>query len=85
MKTVEEKLFDLAPEFVREVRTLQPSDIDGRLATLAKNAEEVEQAMEADDKLNLARAQASEFAAPYRDAKKLLKLKTKFLVQLLQE
>ena len=51
-------------------------------AALVGNLEEVDETQENDEKLQLARAQAKEFSAPYRDARKMLRLKMKFLCQL---
>ncbi len=83
MRTIEEKLNN--PEFVKEVNNLSVEQIDKRLAELAKSADDVQQAKEADEQLALAKDQAKEFGAPYREAKKALALKTAYVVGLIKE
>jgi len=59
MKTVEEKLHALAPEFLNEVRSLTPEQVNARIVVLAKNADEVEESRDADETLENAKVFSS--------------------------
>lgn len=84
-KTVQEVAQAEFPEFVGEVSGLTADQLNNRLATLAKNLEESETAKEEDEELEEAKLTASELAAPYRDAKKALRVKSKYIIGLLKE
>ncbi len=79
------KLSKENPEFVAEVQGLSVEQLDARLAQLAKDGEAVEDAKEADEELEATQSHASAMAAPYREAKKAIGLKRKFLVGLIKE
>ncbi len=64
---------------------LSPGDLIGRLAHYAKEAEAVEDAKEADEELEQAKESAAQLAAPYRDAKKAIRLKSRYIISLLKE
>lgn len=84
-KSIEQKVKEEYPEFFDACQGLFSPEIDIRLAQLARDAEAVAQAQEDDDKLQDAKDEASGLAAPYRDAKKALKLKTRYLIKLQKE
>ena len=84
-KTLEEKMKEEQPEFAGEVAGLSVDQLNGRLAELAKAAEWNEQAKEDDEDLSEKQAAASEAGAPYRDAKKAIRLKSRYLIKLIQE
>ncbi len=84
-KSLQEKVHEEMPEFAAEVAGLAVQDLNNRLAALAKGAEENEQAQEDDEELEQARAEASELAAPYRDAKKALRLRSRYVISLIRE
>jgi hypothetical protein len=84
-KTVQEKVQQEYPEFSTEVAGLSVEQLNSRLATLAKNLEESENAKEGDAELSDAKSLASELSAPYRDAKKALGLKSKYVISLLRD
>jgi hypothetical protein len=84
-KTIQETVQAEFPEFVGEVSGLSADQLNNRLATLAKNLEESETAKEDDEELEEAKAHASELGAPYRDAKKALRLKSKYVISILKE
>lgn len=84
-KTFTQKVQEEMPEFANEVAGLAVSDLNGRLAVLAKANEENEQLKENDEDLIAAKNEASELAAPFRDAKKALRLKTRYVVALIKE
>lgn len=84
-KSLQEKVQEDMPEFAAEVAGLAVQDLNNRLATLAKGAEENEQAQEDDEDLEKARSEASELAAPYRDAKKAIRLRSRYIISLIRE
>lgn len=84
-KTIQEVIQAEFPEFVQEVGGLGADELNRRLATLAKNLEESETAKEEDQELEEAKATAAELAAPYRDAKKAIRAKSKYIISLLKE
>lgn len=84
-KTVQELVQTEYPEFAGEVNGLSADQLNNRLATLAKNLEESETAKEEDEALEEAKSTASELAAPYRDAKKALRAKSRYIIGLLKE
>lgn len=73
------------PEFADEIHSLSSDELNGRLARMAKDLEIVEDEKEADEKLNETRAALAELAGPYRDSKKAIKLKSKYIIALLKE
>ena len=88
MKTkisTEDKIRKDNPEFVAEVSKLDTLALEKRLSDLAKGAEEVEDAKEADETLESARSNVIELAAPYRDAKKSIRLKMRYIISILKE
>lgn len=73
------------PEFPEVVDGLSVDELEKRLATYTKEAEAVEQAKKRDGALNTAKDQVSEYSAPYKDAKKAINLKVKYIIQLIGE
>ncbi len=73
------------PDFANEVAGLSVDDLNGRLSQLAKDYEEIQTAKEADEDLESLRSAASEAAAPYRDGKKAVRLKSSYIVALIKE
>lgn len=84
-KTLEEAIKDTNPEFAAEVAGLSVDDLNSRLAQLAKDGEAVAESKEADEELEQARARATELAAPYRDAQKAIRLKSRYVISLIKE
>lgn len=78
------KLEKEQPEFVAEVSGLSVQDLDARLAQLAKDIQAVEDAKDADEDLAANREQVKILAAPYSEAKKALRLKTSYIVDLVK-
>lgn len=73
------------PDFCKEVDKLNAADIRTRIVGLQQALEESE-AHKADNKpLADAKAEVKVLNEPYRDAKKAVKLKTAYLVDLLKE
>ncbi len=71
------------PEFTAEVESLSTEEINARLAQFAKDSVENDNAKANDSDLETARATVNEYAAPYREAKKAIKVKSDYLVSLL--
>lgn len=84
-QSVRSKVEKQMPEFADEVAGLSVEQLNSRLAELAKASEAVRQAKEADEGLEEAQANVSLLAAPYREAKSAIGLKTTFIVGLIQE
>ena len=87
--TKAEKWVQANQEFVDSVIGLSVGDLNAKLSTLSKNAEEVreaqEAAMEDGEPLKEASDELAQLKGPFTDAKKLLKSKTKFVYRLLKE
>lgn len=84
-KTIEQVVAKEMPEFAQEAATLSADDLSGRLAQFAIDFDEVEKAKEADEELENTRKKLSELGAPYKDSKKALRLKSKYIISLLKE
>lgn len=84
-KSLQEKVQEEQPEFAGEVAGLSVDQLNARLADQAKAAEWNEQAKEDDEELEEAQAHASELGAPYRDAKKAIRLRSRYLIDLIKE
>lgn len=83
--SISEKVQKEMPEFAAEVANLSSDQLDERLAQLAKDAEAIETAKEEDEGLEEARAKAVELTAPYRDGKKAIRLKSRYIIGLLKD
>jgi hypothetical protein len=79
--TVEKKY----PEFVNEVAGMPLAELEKRLSTYAKQVERVNTDLEDNQKIASARELLSELLGPYRDTKKALRLKTKYVIELIKE
>lgn len=84
-KSVQDKVKEEYPEFADSVQLLSLADLNGRLAQLAKDGESVQDSKEADDSLQQAIQTSSELGAPYQEAKKAIRLKTKYIIELTKE
>lgn len=73
------------PEFTGEVAGLSVEELNARLSQLAKDFEAVEEAKQADEELESLQAASREAAAPYRDGKKAIRLKSGYIVSLIKE
>lgn len=85
MKDLRKTIAEEFPEFHAEVSSLSADQLDSRLAQLAKDESEVNKAKEEDEQLHTAREQLKEFSAPYREAKKAIKSKVAFIIELLKD
>lgn len=73
------------PEFADEVLNLPEADLIKRITTLAQGARANDESKKADAQLQGARSDAKVFAAPYNDFKKAVKLKTTYILNLLED
>ena len=84
-KSTKEKVQKEYPEFASEVDSLQLADLEKKISTYAKEEEKVAQAREEDSELNALSEQKAELEGPYRDAKKAIRLKIKYLIELVKD
>jgi hypothetical protein len=84
-KSVTKQVQENYPEFADEVNGLSIDQLNNKLASLAKGLEESESTKENDEDLERAHSLASELGAPYRDVKKAVNLKTKYVIGLLKD
>jgi hypothetical protein len=77
-----EKLYE---GFAAEVETLTAEELKARIVRMQETLGESEAHKEANDSLKEARQAVSELAGPYNDVKKAVKLKTKYILELLKE
>ena len=86
MKSLAEKVQEQYPDFAEEVeKSLTPEQMDARISSLQKQLEESEDHKDSNEQLKDARALVAELAGPYNDVKKAVRLKTKYLIELLKE
>lgn len=84
-KSIEEKVQAEFPEFAASIASSGVTELESKLSTYAKQQDEVELAMEADTALEDSKALTSELSAPYRDAKKAIKMKMKYIIALIKD
>lgn len=84
-KSIEEIIKKENPQFKEEADALSAAELDARLGQIAKDTDAVEQAKENDEELEQAKEQVSVLGSSYRDAKKALRLKTRYIIHLLKE
>lgn len=82
-KSLLEKIQDEYPEFTSEVDGLNVQELKNRIANYAKALQESEESRDADEDLKRAKEEAKELGAPYRDIRKAVKLKTRYLISLI--
>lgn len=80
-KDVQKKL----PDFADAVAGLSVADLETRLLNYAKESENIDDAKDADEELQRTRELVKELGAPYAEARKMIKLKMRYIVQLIGE
>lgn len=83
--SLEDKVKKDNPEFVSEVASLSVQELDKRLSDLAKGAEDIRDARDADEDYQNVKEQVKEMGAPYRDSLKAVTLKTRYIISLIKE
>jgi hypothetical protein len=84
-KALKQTVEELYPDFTSEVGSLALDSLERRLSSYAKRAEEIEEAKENDEELEKTRELLSELAAPYRDGKKEVRLKSRYIISLIKD
>jgi hypothetical protein len=84
-KTIHEKIQAELPDFAAEVANLSGDQLNNRLAKLAKDSEANEQAKEEDEDLLKAKEKVQLYSEPYKEFKKVLRLKMKYVIALAEE
>jgi hypothetical protein len=73
------------PEFANEVAGLDVQALKNRIANYARELSKSEECQENDEALAAARAEVKELGAPYREVKKAVATKTRYLLNLIEE
>ena len=73
------------PEFTKEVDGLSVEQLNERMATLAKSLADSEEHRENNEALEEAKAKVAELKGPYDDVKKAVRLKQRYLRNLIKE
>jgi hypothetical protein len=83
---LEGKVFKLpgGKEFKEEVDSLSIAQLESRITTMQKGLEESEEHREANEPLRRAKDEVAELNGPYNDVRKAVKIKTKYIIQLLR-
>lgn len=84
-KTLLEKVDVEYPGFAEEVLGLNVQQLDKRIADMQKELEKSEQHKAENQDLRDTSASLEQLRGPYKDVKKAVGLKTKFLVSLIRE
>lgn len=73
------------PEFVEVVDGMSLEELDGRLLSLAKHQEEVSEALAQHEEINRLKERLKELKADFTDTQKALRIKMKYIHQLMKE
>lgn len=73
------------PSFVEETNGMSVADMNARLNKLVKNNDEIQTAMDENQKINEAKELLKELKGPYTDGIKENKLKIKYLIEMIKE
>jgi hypothetical protein len=84
-KSVEEKIRKEMPDFVEAVVGLSVDELNTRVLNLAKELEAIDAAKEQDLELERAQELVNEYSGPYREGKRVAKLRIKYLISLIEE
>ncbi len=80
-KTVVETVQKEYPDFANEADSLTLDALERRISTYAKEAEKINQSKEDDLALQEALEKKAELEGPYKDSKKAISLKIRYLIQ----
>lgn len=84
-KPTKEQVQEKHKEFAAEVDGLSDAALRARIVSLQQALAESEMHKEANEALTQARAEVNELAGPYNDVKKAVKLKTRYILDLIAE
>lgn len=84
---LEKKLVKLpgGREFMESVMGLSNKELEARISQMQKALDESEEHREANEALKNAKDEVKLLSGPYNDVKKAVKLKTKYIIDLLKE
>lgn len=84
-KSNKEKVQAEYPDFVEETQGLTIDQLEKKIGVYAKEQEKAVKFKEEDTALNDAKEQVKELSGPHRDVAKALKLKIRFMCELVKE
>lgn len=88
-KDWKQKVQEEYPDFVSSVDSLKPDDLNKRMLEYSKNMQEIEDTLETlteeGSEVSNLRSEINEILGPSKDAKKAVKLKVKYINQLLKD
>jgi hypothetical protein len=84
-KSVTERVFAEYPGFASEAESMSESELRARLSNMAIELAETEKAQEDDAWLESAKTQVAELSAPYRETKKAIQLKSRYVALVLEQ
>lgn len=84
-KTLREIVDDKYEGFVDEVDRLSIPELEMRISRYQKSLQESEEHRENNEVLNKLKDEVSTLSGPYNDVKKAVKLKTKYIIELIKE
>jgi hypothetical protein len=84
---LENKLFKLpgGKEFKDEVDALGIPALEARITRMQKDLDDSEEHKKNNEALNKVKAEKAELEGPYNDVKKAVKVKTKYIIELIKE
>lgn len=82
---MKDQIRKLYPDFTQEVDNLSSAELEARIVRMQQTLDESEMHREGNDSLKQARATLTELSGPYNDVKKAVKLKTRYIIELLKE
>jgi len=84
---LETKLFKLpgGQEFKEEVDRLSVQQLEARISRMQKDLDESREHKKNNDALNKVKAEKAELEGPYNDVEKAVKVKTKYIIELIKE
>jgi hypothetical protein len=80
-----EKVQEEFPEFSDVVQGLSIEELEQKVAVYAKEFEKTCESLDKNEKIEQARSDLAEMVAPYRDAKKAIRMKIKYLIAMIKE
>lgn len=83
--TFEGKVQKEFPEFTSEVAGLDVQALKNRIATYARELSESEDCKDNDEELKNTQSELKELNAPYREVKKAVATKTRYLLSMIKE
>ena len=88
-KDWKQKVQEEYPDFVSSVESLKSDDLNKRMLEYSKNMQEIEDTLETltedGSEVSSLRSEINEILGPSKDAKKAVKLKVKYINQLLKD